>query len=42
MWSKDDSVVLGGVMIVVLAIGLKVRGLKPGLEGLIFKGDKYA
>jgi hypothetical protein len=34
------EVVLDGVMVVVLAIGPMVRGLKPGRQRLIFKGDK--
>jgi hypothetical protein len=34
------KVVLGGVVLNVLAIVLKVRGFKPGLERLIFKSDK--
>jgi hypothetical protein len=34
------NVVLGGVLVIMLAIGPKVRGLKPDLEQWIFKGDK--
>jgi predicted small integral membrane protein len=30
----------GGLMVSVLATGLKVRGFKPGREQWIFKGDK--
>jgi hypothetical protein len=33
-------VVVGGVMINVLAIGHKVRGLNPGRERWIFKGNR--
>jgi hypothetical protein len=33
------AVVLGGVMVVVLAIAPKVRGIKPGRERWIFNGD---
>jgi hypothetical protein len=35
-----DMVVLGDVMVIVLIIGSKVRGFKPGRERWIFKGDK--
>jgi hypothetical protein len=38
--SKFQCVVLGGVMVIVLAIGPKVHGFKPGLERWNFKGDK--
>jgi hypothetical protein len=31
---------LGGPVIIVLAVGSKVRGFKPGQWKLIFKGDK--
>jgi hypothetical protein len=34
------DIVLGGVMVIVLAIGPKVRGFKPGLGQWIFKGEK--
>jgi hypothetical protein len=34
------TVVLGGVMVSVLAIGPKVRGSKPGRGQWIFNGDK--
>jgi hypothetical protein len=33
-------IVLGGVMVIVLAIGPKVREFKPGREQWLFKGDK--
>jgi hypothetical protein len=33
-------VVLGGLVVIVLAVGPKVRWLKPGLGRCIFKGDK--
>jgi hypothetical protein len=33
-------VVLGGLIVIVLAIGPRVREFKPGCERLIFKGDK--
>jgi hypothetical protein len=33
-------VVLGGVMVVMLATGPKIREFKPGRERWIFKGDK--
>jgi hypothetical protein len=33
-------VVLGGVMVIVLAIGTKVRGFKPGQERWIFRAIK--
>jgi hypothetical protein len=38
--SKMYAVALGGVMVIVLAIGLKIRGFKPGRWRWIFKGDK--
>jgi hypothetical protein len=31
---------LGGIVVIVLAIGPKVRGFKPGRRQWIFKGDK--
>jgi hypothetical protein len=34
------SVVLGSLVVIVLAIGPKVRGLKPGCGRWIFNGDK--
>jgi hypothetical protein len=34
------EVVLSSLVVAVLAIGLKVRGLKPNGERWIFKGDK--
>jgi hypothetical protein len=34
------SVVLGGVVVIVLAIEPKARTFKPGRERCIFKGDK--
>jgi hypothetical protein len=36
----DCQVILGGVMVIVLAIGPKVREFKPGRERWMFKGDK--
>jgi hypothetical protein len=33
-------VVLGGLVIIMLVVGLKVRGLKAGRRRWIFKGDK--
>jgi hypothetical protein len=33
------QVVLGGIMVIVLAIGSKFRWFKPGRERWIFKGD---
>jgi hypothetical protein len=33
------AVVLGGIVIIVLAIGPKVRGFKPSRGRYIFKGD---
>jgi hypothetical protein len=33
-------VVLGGLMVIVLGIGSKVRRLKPGRGQWIFKGDR--
>jgi hypothetical protein len=38
--ARDRTVVLGGVMVIVLATGPKVRELKPGRRKWIFKGDK--
>jgi hypothetical protein len=38
--SNASVVVLGGVMVIVLAIGRKVRGFKPGRGQWIFKDDK--
>jgi hypothetical protein len=35
-------IVLGGVIVIVLAIGPKVRELKPGRKRWIFKADKNA
>jgi hypothetical protein len=35
-----SSVFLGGVIVIVLAIGPKVRGFKPGRARWIFKGGK--
>jgi hypothetical protein len=35
-----SNVVLGGVMFIMLAIWLKVRGFKPGRKRWIFNGDK--
>jgi hypothetical protein len=43
MWEneKDETQdILGGLVVIVLAMGLKVRGFKPGRGRLIFKGDK--
>jgi hypothetical protein len=37
---RSDIVVLGGVMVILLVIELKVCGFKPGQECWIFKGDK--
>jgi hypothetical protein len=37
--TKHD-VVPGGLVVIVLAIGPKVRGFKPGRGRLIFKRDK--
>jgi hypothetical protein len=34
------NVFLGGVVVIVFAIGPKVRGLKPGQRRWIFKGDR--
>jgi hypothetical protein len=34
------GVIVGGVMVVVIAIGSKVRGFKVGRGRWIFKGDK--
>jgi hypothetical protein len=34
-------VVLGGLVVIVLSLGLKVRGFRPGRGRWIFKGDKY-
>jgi hypothetical protein len=33
-------VVIGGVMVIVLAIGPKARWFKPGRQPWIFKGDR--
>jgi hypothetical protein len=33
-------VALGGVVVIVLAIGHRLRWFKPGIGGRIFKGDK--
>jgi hypothetical protein len=37
---KTEETILGGVMVIMLAIGPKVHGFKPSQELLIFKGDK--
>jgi hypothetical protein len=34
------DVVLGGIMVIVISTGPKVRGFKPGRERWPFKGDK--
>jgi hypothetical protein len=36
---KHKIVVLGGILIIVFAIGPKVRGFKPGRGQWIFKGN---
>jgi hypothetical protein len=38
--STDNEVVLDGLVVIVFAIGPKVRGYKPGRGRWIFKGDK--
>jgi hypothetical protein len=38
--SSSDAVVLGGVMVIMFAIGPKIHGLKPSRQQWIFKGDK--
>jgi hypothetical protein len=35
-----EMVVVGGVMVIVLATGPKVRGFKPGRKRCFFKGEK--
>jgi hypothetical protein len=37
---EGDYVAFGGIVVIVLAIGPKVRGLKPGRGQWIFKEDK--
>jgi hypothetical protein len=37
---KDEEVILGGLVVIVLAIRPKVGGFKPGWGRWIFKGDK--
>jgi hypothetical protein len=37
---RRAGVVLGGLVVIVLAIGPKVHGFKPGRERWLFKGDK--
>jgi hypothetical protein len=40
VFTKVQKVALGGLLVIVLAFGPKVRGLKPGRGLFIFKGDK--
>jgi hypothetical protein len=37
---KEQAVLLGGIVVIVLAIGAKFRGFKPRRGRWIFKGDK--
>jgi hypothetical protein len=34
----EDAVVIGGVMVIVIAVGPKVRAFKPSRQRRIFKG----
>jgi hypothetical protein len=38
--TKEYMVVLGDLVVIVLVIGSKFLGFKPGLGRWIFKGDK--
>jgi hypothetical protein len=40
VFTKVQKVALGGLVVIVLVFGPKVRGLKPGRVLFIFKGDK--